>query len=311
MYTEVEKDHVLTLFESEWTVAEIIEEVGMSKATVYRILKEVGARNENETFETHNSSSQNSPSLPPNEDELTDVAQLGRKTADQPPSNPATPSQTTVSSKSQNRLNNEELAQTATSEPPFGNAAHVDSEVEKLRLRLEHEREMEKLRQQGRAQELEEMRLSNETYELKLQEERLRQQNNAHQRTLAKQALQQHQVTKRLLSKTKQEIQALLEESQQSDYSTSDLKKLHESFTDLKEQIEEVEEERGEEIYDGLVWGVLEIILATVEKALKQRSNSFLLSLSSLKWTEDEAELLEKAVSAYGFDQPVPTQKPR
>ena len=148
-----------------------------------------------------------------------------------------------VSSPSQDDLDYDDETQNETAPRPLPRVDEAysppfDPEVEKLRLQLEHDREMEKLRQQGRTQELEELRLQNEAYPLELEDKKLQNKNRLKQKKLMIQALQKQQESKKLLSEIKQAVRGLLEESQQLDYSTSDLETLFKSFADLKEQVE-------------------------------------------------------------------------
>lgn len=311
MYTEEEKEDISRLNEAGWTVAEIVNETGVSRATVYRILKEAEIDSSNETYESEQELSFPSSHSPPHDEETESLVglQVGEFGAEWGTTQDKK-SQMAVSSLSQNPsgFNTKNYTQDVSSQRPdklpTEKVGQADPEVEMLRLKLEHEREMEKLRQLGQRQALEEEKLRNEAYRLKLQEKQLEQINQEHQRRLLEQAAQQQQVDKKLLAKIKRETQKLLHESQENEYSVAELKELEAIFVILQEQTEAVALERDEDYQNWLVWNALVAIVSTLENTQRRITKIFFATAVPLDWSEDEQTLAEKATGAYALDQP-------
>ena len=311
MYTEEEKNEVLNLNKEGWGVSDIVARTEMSRATVYRILKET---EENETApykEEVDEMSQNSSLLhydtPPEayneEEQVSDEDEEGGYDYD-----PL--SQSSTSAPSQNRLNSENDTQyeTPKTQPPSYHQdthAYLNPKVEMLRLRLVHEREMEKLRQQARALELEETKLRNEASQLQFQEKQLQQQDRDYQKKLLEEADKQRHTSKKLLAKIKQAVQKLHQEGRRAEYSVADLEELRKTFTHLQKQVEKVAGEQNEDAEAWLVDHMLGRMLTTIEATTERIARNLFSNSLSLRWEEEDELLLERTVNAVILNQPL------
>ena len=311
MYTKEEKDEVLNLSEDGWDVSDIVARTEMSRATVYRILKEIEEENETEYFETTDETSQYSPHPPLPYNDPSEAYNVEEQEAEEEHDdeyNYEALSQSSVSGLSQTRFNrNNETNDESESQLPVlsqkDRGGYIDSEVEMLRLNLEHERKMEKLRQQGRVQELERMRLENEAYQLELQEKQLQQQDRERQRVLLEEADRQRQASKKLLTTIKRELQKLQKESQRFEYSESDLEELSNTFISLQNQVEKMALEQDEDVNEWLVWHALKYVLITINDTSERISRNLFSNSSSLRWTKENESLVEKAADSVLLNQ--------
>lgn len=316
MYTEEAKNEVLHLSEAGWEVNDIVNKTEMSRATVYRILKE--AESGLEDFETEDKISQYStPPYDNSQRETHDVAEHIKEEQEEWGGDYRQLSQLATAASSQNRLNDGNETQYNDPEPSVPVPSHqdrdeyVNPEVEMLRLNLEHERKMEKLRQQSREQELQEMKLRNEACQLQLQEKQLQQQDRDRQRTLLEEADRQRQVSKTMLAKIKRAVQKLRRESYESEYSIANLEELIKTFSQLREQIQALASERDEETKDWLVWHTLETVLATIGTTIDRISRNLFSNALAIRWKQEDKMLLEETIAAVMLNQPLHTDEER
>ena len=306
MYTDEDKQQVVELSRDGWKVADIMSETGMSRATVYRILNDY----ENEDDEGSDTCD--------TEEEDWSEASASNHTQFQGNYHPSdtyennhcfsdTPSQNIsqgFSNSSQDNFDTDEKPdETPQSTLRFSSRASENPEVEMLRLRLEHDREMEKLRQQANAQELEELRLRNKAQELALEKERLRKENQLEQGELLKQAESRRKADKKLLVEIKHEIEKLDAESEDSVFTTDELESYYDSFIKLRRQIEERAIEHEEKYDTWLIWNVVVDVIAVLEDATYRINNNFFSTNAELQWPTEDREVIETALNCYALNQ--------
>ena len=304
MYKPQEKYRVLELSQNGWSANKIAAETGMSRATVYRILQEVETSEEEEhdNFETdeYGSSlveddddhyptddSEGSETYEIDEDENEIASHIGSETV----SNKSQSSPETVNHDFETPL-------------PASVPSPVNPEVEKLRLQLAHEREMEKLRQQARRQELEGERLAQESRKLALQETHLKRESKVHQEQLLQQAKLAQQTNQALLRRIQRTLTELLKVTEEEKLNQEEISQWIEQWEALSEGIMLRAEELEEDEQNWLVNQATDMILEALVEASEQIENSFWDTTATIEWDEKQLQLLQVTQQAYALNQP-------
>ena len=189
--------------------------------------------------------------------------------------------------------------------PQHSSEKSFDPEVEKLRLRLDHEQEIEKLRQQAYSQELEGRRLAQEDRKLAISEAQLRRETKAYQDQLMQQAKQELQKSKVLLQRTQQSIVQVLQASEEDKFTLDTIHKWEVIFEELEGDIQERAEELEEDHEEWLVWSATQLVLKVLAEHYHQIERSFLSSSDYIEWSDDQLKELQTTQQAYALNQHV------
>lgn len=304
MYSLEDKQRVVTLYSEGRSAVDIAEETGISRATVYRILQEfeIDYEEDPDDFETSDYQSplaadeehyypsddlDDSETFETEDDEIETASQTGFET---------------VSKVSQSSF---ETANKGFETPPSPAAvpSPVNAEVEMLRLQLEHERQMEQLRQQGRKQELEAQRLAQEGRKLTLEETRQKRVSKAEQQQLLQQAKEEQQVNQALLRRFQKLLNQFTEATESTPLNQEQLADWLERWEDVNEEIILRTEEQEVEYEDWLAGQTSSLLIDMLEDASERIEQSFWHTTTHLEFNDEQQAILESARQSYALDQ--------
>ncbi len=304
MLSDEKKLWVTELYQEGRSVSEIVAETNISRASVYRIISDFDTDNEtdetevqydrrlylnaqNYDIEDNESESDDYDNFETEDDEIETVSQTGYEN---------------VSKVSQSSFETADKG-FETPPPPAAAASPVNAEVEKLRLQLEHEREMEQLRQQGRRQELEAQRLAQEERKLALEETRLKRKSKAEQQQLLQQAKEEQQMNQALLRRFQKLLNQFTEATESTPLNQEQLADWLERWEDVNEEIILRAEEQEVEYEDWLAGQTSSLLIDMLEDALERIEQSFWHTTTHLEFNDEQQAILEAARQSYALDQ--------
>lgn len=301
MYTLEDKQQVLTLSNTGWSVADIADETGISRATVYRILNEFENEDETETLDTNSNTWFHADGADNTYSQEGEYALKDFEIEDDDEDVVSQNDDRAFSNLSQNYAESPENAFEMPPHPP--SLPSADPEVEKLRLQLAHEQEMEKLRQQADLRNIERENIALKARKLALQEAEQKRADKTYQQQLLKQAKQEQQTNQALLRRIQQAVSKLLKVSNQEKLTQAALEQLEEDWQELSEDIALRAEVLEEDYQDWLVGQAVQIVLENLETAYHEIESSFWNTMTLLTWDDEQIALLKSAGQAYALNQ--------